>query len=359
MKPVNNPSERIVPVILSGGAGTRLWPLSTSERPKQFLALTDPSASMFQLTLARCKDPELFAAPIVVANARHADLVKRQLAESGIAPRAILLEPAARNTAPAIALAALEADNNDALLLVMPSDHVIADTAAFLDAVSLAAPAAEYGALVTFGIEPTHAETGYGYFAMGEADRDQAGVFTVDRFVEKPDVTTAQSMLDSGHYLWNAGIFLFSAGRYLDELARHEPEILRSVRAALDSAKRAGAIVTPDPAAFAACPAQSIDYGVMERADDVVTVPLLCGWSDVRSWDAIADLAAHSDQAHGSDAATIDSSGNYVHADGVRVSLCGVTDMIVVATREEVMIVPRGQSQRVREIVDARAKKAD
>lgn len=346
MNEMKNDAERIVPVILSGGSGTRLWPLSTVERPKQFLALTDPVRSMFQLTLARCADPNLFAAPIIVANARHGAIIGEQLDACAIAPLAIILEPAPRNTAPAIALAALEA-GDDALLLVMPSDHRIADTAAFVAAVSSAAPAARHGALVTFGIEPTHAETGYGYIARGDALADHPGVFAVDRFVEKPDANHAQAMVDSGNYLWNAGIFLFSARRYLDALAHHEPDIERCARSAVDRAERTGAIVTPDAATFEASPAQSIDYGVMERSDNVVTVPLSCGWSDVGSWDAIADLAG------------VDSAGNYVHAEGLRVSLAGVSDMIVVATGDEVMIVPRGQSQLVRGLAEASRERTE
>lgn len=342
MKDIDTSVEGIVPVILSGGSGTRLWPLSTPERPKQFLALTDPVLSMFQLTLARCSDTETFAAPIVVANARHGAIIVEQLDACDTAPRAIILEPAIRNTAPAIALAAIEAGGGDALLLIMPSDHRIADNVAFVDAVARSAPAARHGALVTFGIEPTHAETGYGYIAKGNALEAHDGIFGVERFVEKPDADRAQAMLDSGGYLWNAGIFLFSAGRYLEQLARHEPDIERCARAAIDGAKRAGAIVTPDATAFESSPAQSIDYGVMERSDDVVTVPLSCGWSDVGSWDAIADLAG------------VDGAGNYIHAEGMRVSLSGVTDMIVVATGDEVMIIPRGQSQRVRDIAEAR-----
>lgn len=347
MNNIKSKTERIVPVILSGGSGTRLWPLSTPERPKQFLALTDPVRSMLQLTLARCSDDGIFAAPIVVANARHGDLVERQSAESGVTPRAIILEPAARNTAPAIALAALEVGGGEVLLLVMPSDHRIGDTTAFLDAVALAAPAARAGALVTFGIEPTHAETGYGYIAKADALGDHNGVFAVERFVEKPDADSARAMLNSGDHLWNAGIFMFSARRYLDELARNEPDIERCARAAIDGAKRNGAIVTPDAKAFEPSPSQSIDYGVMERSDDVATVPLSCGWSDVGSWDAIADLAG------------VDSAGNYVHAEGVRVSLAGVTDMIVVVTSDEVMIVPRGQSQLVRGLAEARRDTAE
>ncbi len=341
----NNGGKTIVPVILSGGSGTRLWPLSTPERPKQFLALIDPVRSMFQLTLARCADPNLFAAPIIVANARHGAIIGEQLDACDVTPRAIILEPAPRNTAPAIALAALEA-GDDALLLVMPSDHRIADTTAFVAAVTRAAPAARQGALVTFGIEPTHAETGYGYIARGDAVASHPGVFAVDRFVEKPDENRAQAMLDSGGYLWNAGIFLFSTRRYLDALARHEPDIERCARAAIDGAKRAGATVTPDATAFESSPPQSVDYGVMERSNDVVTVPLSCGWSDVGSWDAIADLAG------------VDSGGNYVHAKGVHVSLAGVSDIIVVATGDEVMIVPRGQSQLVRGLAEARHDKA-
>jgi mannose-1-phosphate guanylyltransferase/mannose-1-phosphate guanylyltransferase/mannose-6-phosphate isomerase len=339
----------IVPVILSGGSGTRLWPLSTGDRPKQFLRLADPKMSLFQQTLKRGQG-QIFAPPIVVANERHRALVAEQLDELGIAPAAVLLEPVGRNTAPAIALAAMHADD-DALLLIMPSDHRIADESAFFAAVKHAIDEARDGALVTFGITPDRPETGYGYIAMGDETVAGGGIFAVDRFVEKPDLPTAEAMVESGNYLWNSGIFLFSAKTYFDELERHEPEIATRVREAMLAGERDGATILAAKDAFHACPAQSIDYGVMERSDRVVTVPVACGWSDLGSWDSIAELAPSRGT---SDVTIIDSPNSFVHADGIGISLCGVGDLIVVATAQHVMILPRGQSQRVKEIVVTR-----
>ncbi|NCP10590.1 MAG: mannose-1-phosphate guanylyltransferase [Sphingomonadales bacterium] len=340
----------IVPVILSGGSGTRLWPLSTPDRPKQFLRLTDPDESLFQRTIARCIGPA-FAAPIVVASGRHRDLLADQLEASGVTSATIVLEPVARNTAAAIALAALTVPT-DALLLVMPSDHRIGDVAAFLQAVETAHDAALGGALVTFGVTPDRPETGFGYIAMGQPVASGSGAYRVDRFVEKPDRARAETMVADGGYLWNAGIFLFTAKAYLDELEKFEPEVAHCAAQAMATATRNGAIVAPGSEAFGVCPSQSIDVAVMERSDKVVTVPLACDWSDIGSWDALADL---SESAAG-EATLIDSAGSFVHAEGVHVTLCGAPDLIVVASAGEMLIVPRGESQRVRDAVAARTK---
>ncbi|MFN3435544.1 MAG: mannose-1-phosphate guanylyltransferase, partial [Sphingomonas sp.] len=270
----------IVPVILSGGSGTRLWPMSRPEMPKQLLALT-AEETMLQLTAKRAHG-EAFAAPIVVANARHADHIDEQLAAAGAAPQAVILEPVARNTAPAIALAALAAQGEDALL-VMPSDHVIADVAAFHAAIEAAMPLVAEGWLVTFGITPDAPETGYGWIKIG--DVLAPGVHRVARFVEKPVRERAEEMLASGDHAWNGGIFLFRADIFLGALAAHAPGMLTATQDAMRGARREGVRIHPDADAFGASPSDSIDYAVMERAERVAVVPVSMGWSDVGSWD--------------------------------------------------------------------------
>src|SRR6476646_4974500 len=253
---MNDAAAKITPVILSGGSGTRLWPMSRDERPKQFLALAGDE-TMFEQTLARVSDEGQFGAPLVVANRRHAELIAQQLGGKAVT---LILEPAARNTALAIALAALHAAP-DAPLLVMPSDHVIADVAAFHRAVAAALPLVREGWLATFGIAPDAPETGYGYIAMGEALA--GGVQRVERFVEKPDLATAEAMLADGRHVWNGGIFLFRADAYLDALAAYAPAILEAAKRAMAAAERDGTTILPDAAAFSASPSDSIDYAVM------------------------------------------------------------------------------------------------
>lgn len=340
----------IVPVILSGGSGTRLWPMSRPERPKQLLALT-ASETMLQLTARRAAG-ERFAAPVVVANAAHADEIEAQLAAVGIAPAALILEPAGRNTAPAIALAALAAADPAAPLLVMPSDHVIADVPAFHAAIHAALPLVEQGWLATFGIAPDAPETGYGWIAVGEALAP--GVHRVARFVEKPPAAEAQRMLDDGGYAWNGGIFLFRADAYLAALGQHAPEILRDCQIAIEQARRDGARILPDAAAFAACPSDSIDYAVMERADRVAVAPVAMGWSDLGSWDALHTLSADADgnALHG-EVLALETTGTLVRSDGRRIALVGITDLIVVAAGDDVLILPRGRSQDVKKLIEA------
>ena len=345
----------IVPVILSGGAGTRLWPLSRPERPKQLLALT-AEETMLQLTArrtARGSDGGAdFAAPVVVANAAHADEIEAQLAAVGHPAGLLILEPAGRNTAPAIALAALAVDDPAAPLLVMPSDHVIADVAAFQTAIAAALPLVEDGWLATFGITPDAPETGYGWIAVGDELAD--GVHRVARFVEKPPLAEAQRMLDDGGFAWNGGIFLFRADAYLAALAQHAPDMLRDCRIAVAQARREGSRLLPDAAAFAACPADSIDYAVMEKADQVAVAPVAMGWSDIGSWDALHALTADAaGNAHEGDIVALDTNGTLVRSDGVRIRMVGVSDLIVVAAGNEVLILPRGRSQEVKALLAA------
>ena len=339
----------ITPVILSGGSGTRLWPLSRSQRPKQLLALTG-ERTMLQMTAARCTDRARFGAAIIVTNALHASEIAVQLDQDR--PAAIILEPAGRNTAPAIALAALESAP-DAPLLVMPSDHVIDDVAAFHAAIEAAMPLVEQGWLVTFGITPDKPETGYGYIRRGEAVT--AGVQKVDAFIEKPDLARAQAYLAEGNYSWNGGIFLFRADAYLAALERFEPDMLAAVRASLAGAAREGSMILPAAEAFLSARSESIDYAVMEKADQVAVVPVEMGWSDVGSWDALHLLGVPDDKGNvlQGDVVSIDSSGCMIRSEGPVVTVAGVSDLIVVATRDAVMILPRGSSQEVKKIVEA------
>ena len=349
-------STAIVPVILSGGAGTRLWPMSRPERPKQLLALT-AQETMLQLTAQRTPSGERFAAPIVVANAAHADEVEAQLIAVGMRPSALILEPVGRNTAPAIALAAIAAGSGDAPLLVMPSDHVIADVPAFHAAIDAALPLVEAGWLVTFGVSADSPETGYGWIKVGE--RIAPGVHRVTRFVEKPPLDAAEAMLAAGDHAWNGGIFLFRADRYLEVLEREEPAMVTAAEAAMAAARREGARVWPDAEAFAASPSESIDYAVMEKAARVAVVPVSMGWSDLGSWDALDAISDHDDggNAHssqlGGEVIAVDTSNCFVRTDGIRVALVGVSDLIVVASGDEILILPRGRSQEVKKIIEA------
>lgn len=345
------PAPPIVPVILSGGSGTRLWPMSRPERPKQLLALT-AEETMLQLT-ARRTGGERFAAPIVVANARHADQVEEQLAAVGAGAATLILEPVGRNTAPAIALAALAAADGATPLLVMPSDHVIADVEAFQAAVEAALPLIAEGWLATFGIEPDAPETGYGYIRIGE--ELSAGVHRVARFVEKPDREAAEAMVAAGDHAWNGGIFLFRADAYIAALAEHAPEMLAASRAAMDGARREGSRIYPDADAFAASPADSIDYAVMERADRVAVVPVAMGWSDLGSWDALHTISALDEGGNATRGAVIalDSTNCLVRTDGARVAMVGVSDLIVVASGDDILILPRGRSQEVKALLEA------
>jgi mannose-1-phosphate guanylyltransferase/mannose-1-phosphate guanylyltransferase/mannose-6-phosphate isomerase len=310
---------------------------------------------MLQLTARRADDPLRFSSPLVVANAAHADEIEEQLAAIGSKPEALILEPVARNTAPAIALAALSMAP-DALMLVMPSDHVIVDVAAFRAAIDVALPLANEGWLVTFGITPQAPDTGYGYIRAGELLTE--GVRRVESFVEKPDRATAESYLAEGCYAWNGGIFLFRADAYLSALDAHAPAIAAAVRASLASGRREGTRIYPDADAFAASPDDSIDYAVMEKAARVAVTPVDMGWSDVGSWDALHELADKDDQgnAHHGEIVAIDTSGCLIRSSGPLVAAVGVKDLIIIATGDAVLIMPRGSSQEVKRAVAALKK---
>ncbi|WP_434026033.1 mannose-1-phosphate guanylyltransferase/mannose-6-phosphate isomerase [[Pseudomonas] boreopolis] len=340
----------LLPVILSGGSGTRLWPLSRETYPKQFLPLVGED-SMLQATWKRVA---ALAArgPIVVANAEHRFIAAEQLQQAGTTPTAILLEPAGRNTAPAIAVAALEAIalGQDPLLLVLPSDHVIADEAAFHAAIGVAAAAAETGKLVTFGIAPTRPETGYGYIKA----RGDEPARPVERFVEKPDLATAEGYLASGDYFWNSGMFLFKASRYLEELARHAPAIAQAARQAWERAKRDTDFIRLDEAAFAASPSDSIDYAVMEKTDAAAAVPLDAGWNDVGSWSALREVSGQDadGNAHHGDVIAIDCRNTYAYGDRL-IAMIGLEDVVVVETVDAVLV---GKSERMQEVKDVVAR---
>ncbi|WP_130752884.1 mannose-1-phosphate guanylyltransferase/mannose-6-phosphate isomerase [Sphingobium xenophagum] len=343
----------IVPVILSGGSGTRLWPVSKPERPKQLLPLT-ADETMLQLTAVRTQGfgAASIGRPILVSNAAHADIIDEQLQQINIGDYSVILEPIGRNTAPAIALAALEAQPSDALL-VMPSDHVIDDLPAFHDAITRALPLVAQGWLITFGIEPEGPETGYGYIQMGQACGDQ--VNKVVRFVEKPDVADAERMLTEGDHAWNAGIFLFRADAYLAALKRHQPGMMAAVRASMEQAKRDGPRIFPDATAFHSCPSDSVDYAIMERETQVACVPVAMGWSDVGSWDslhAVSNRCTDENAVRG-DALLLGARNCLVHSDGPRVTLVDVDDLIVVVSQGEIMILKRGESQKVRKVTEA------
>ncbi len=346
----NNP--KIVPVILSGGSGTRLWPVSRPERPKQLLPLT-ADETMLQLTIKRADGCDAFVGrPILVANAAHADIIDAQLRASGVDDYLILLEPFGRNTAPAIALAALETQSGDAML-VMPSDHMIADLPAFHSAIARALPLVSEGWLITFGITPDAPETGYGYIRMGETCGDE--VHKVERFVEKPDAARAHAMLAQGNHVWNAGIFLFRADAYLAALERHQPAMLVAAKASLESAERTGLHVSPDAQAFAACPSDSVDYAIMEREEHVACVPVDMGWSDVGSWDSLHSISPKDGDGNAirGEALALGARNCLIHSDGPRVTLVDVDDLIVVVSQGEVMIMKRGESQKVRKVTEA------
>ena len=345
----------MIPVILSGGAGTRLWPLSREAYPKQFLSLVGKD-SMLQATWRRVA-PLASGAPLVVANESHRFMVAEQLRLVGCTPAAILLEPVGRNTAPAIAVAALQAmhDGADPLLLVLPSDHVIADAEAFRAAVHAAEPAAAAGKLVTFGIVPNAAETGYGYIRAesGRMPVGSAEVRTVAQFVEKPDAATAASFVASGEYAWNSGMFLFCASAYLAELERQQPAMLAACRTALAAAARDADFVRLDKTAFTACPADSIDYAVMQHTIAAAVLPIDVGWNDVGSWSALWSVAEQDSDgnAHHGDVLSHGCRNTFAWADGRLVAMLGLEDVVVVDTVDAVLVAHKDHVQEVKQLV--------
>lgn len=342
---------RIVPVILSGGAGKRLWPLSRAGRPKQLMAL-DGGDSLLEQTARRVEDRARFDSAIVVAGADHADAVEAQLAGIGAEPGLLIVEPFGRNTAAAIALAALAAGKDD-LLLVMPSDHLIADGDALRAAIARALPFAAEDWLVTFGIAPDRPETGYGYIRRGPLLGED--VFKAESFAEKPHRDLAEAWLAEGGRDWNAGIFLFRAGAFIAALGEYEPDILDAARSSIEAGRRVGIRLFPDPDAFARAPALPVDVAVMERSNRVAVAPVEMGWSDVGSWDSIYALGDPDSAGNvlGGEVLALDSQDCLIRSDGPAVVAIGVRDLIVIATDDGVLVVPRGESQRVKEALDA------
>jgi mannose-1-phosphate guanylyltransferase/mannose-6-phosphate isomerase len=344
----------IHPVILSGGSGTRLWPMSRTLYPKQLLSLLGRE-SLLQQTVRRVAGRAGFAPPLLVANEEHRFIIAEQLREISVSPGALVLEPVGRNTAPAACIAALALTETepDPLMLVMPSDHTIGDLDAFGVAVGRAAAAAQAGALVSFGITPQRPETGYGYIRRGAQLDGVESVFVVAEFVEKPGPAQAKEYISSGEHSWNSGIFMFPAKLYLDELERLRPEIVAACREALAEARRDSDFIRLGKDAFTACVADSIDYAVMEHTRRAAVVPVSMGWSDVGSWDALWELGSkdqHGNSIHGEVVAEA-TRNCYLRSEAGLVAAVGVEDLVLVATDDAVMVAPRNRTQEVKNLV--------
>ncbi|MCC8396964.1 mannose-1-phosphate guanylyltransferase/mannose-6-phosphate isomerase [Paraburkholderia sp. MMS20-SJTR3] len=346
---------QIHPVILCGGSGTRLWPMSRGGYPKQYLKLTGEH-TLVQQTALRLRGIADIAAPLVVTNNEQRFLVAEQLREVDVQAAAIVLEPASRNTAAAIAVAALLAlrESADALLLVLPSDHVIAGEAAFVKAAEAAAHIAHDGRLVTFGITPTEPHTGYGYIRAGARLIDGTQNFAVDSFVEKPNAATAQRFIDEGGYYWNSGMFMLKASTYMDELRRYQPDVARHAEASLQAAQQDRDFVRLDAEAFAACPDISVDHAVMEKTQCAAVIAVAdLGWNDIGSWTALADIAERDAQNNTliGDVLTDAVSNSYIRAEHRLVAAIGLENVVIVETADAVLVARRDLAQDVKKIV--------
>ncbi len=347
--------SHIHPVILSGGTGTRLWPLSRASYPKQLLALT-ADRTMIQETAARLADLPDSAAPVVVCNNDHRFVIAEQMREIGQAPAAIVLEPVGRNTAPAVAAAAhmLLRDDPDAIMAVLPADHAIRHAGRFLTAVEAAGNLARDGYLVAFGITPTEPHTGYGYIRHGDAIAGHDGSYAVAEFVEKPDEATAERYLASGDYAWNSGMFVFRADRYLEELAALQPDMAACCAEAVEQAEADLDFLRLNEDRFAASPSLSIDYAVMEHTEHAAVIPVDIGWNDVGSWDALWDIGGR--DSHGNvfsgDVLSHDVKNSYLRAESGMVAAIGVENLVVVETRDAVLVATRDRAQDVKDIVE-------
>lgn len=345
---------RIHPVLLSGGSGTRLWPLSRRAFPKQLLPLAG-ERTLIQETALRVADADVFAPPIVVCNDEHRFIIAEQLREAGVEPAAIALEPVARNTAPAIAAAAalVERDDPDGILLVLPSDHVIRDVDAFLAAVDTAAAAARRGALTTFGITPQYADTGLGYIRRGNPWPDLPGAADLAEFVEKPDLARAQAFVASGGYAWNSGMFVFPIRALLSELARFEPKLVAACRDAVAGSERDLTFTRLEERAFAEATSISIDHAVMERTDRAAVVTADIGWNDVGSWAALWEIGERDEAGNVAvgDVVLRDVGNTYVRSEGRLISAIGVNDLVIVETGDALFVAPRGRAHEVKEVV--------
>lgn len=350
-------AHQVFPVILCGGSGTRLWPASRAMYPKQFIPFFEETdESPFASTAQRLRADMGFERPTLLCNNDYRFLLRGELELTGIDPREILLEPVARNTAPAIAVAALSIieQSPDAILAVMPSDHAIKDQRGFVDAVARAARVAAQGRLVLFGITPNAPHTGYGYIRKGDAlSGSERGAFHVDAFVEKPDLKTAEHYLRDGGYFWNSGIFVLSAAAFLDELGRLAPDIIEHSRAALSASQLDLGFRRLDASAYAQSPNISIDYAVMEKTAKSAMLPLDIGWSDLGSWSSIWELAPHDAEGNAvrGDALLVDTRNSYVHSQGALVSTLGVENMIIVQTPDAVLVAKQDRAQDVGKLV--------
>ncbi|MDB4362958.1 mannose-1-phosphate guanylyltransferase/mannose-6-phosphate isomerase [Pseudomonadales bacterium] len=344
----------IIPVILCGGSGTRLWPLSRKAYPKQFIDLTGSGRSMLQETWLRLQGVPDLGAAVIMCNAENRFLVAQQMQDIGADLDAVILEPCAKNTAPAVTCAALHiaASNPDATMLVLPADHLITNEAALHESLLAASAAAEQSHLVTFGVVPTHAETGYGYICK---TKSLAGLLAsgIEEFVEKPDLATAQQYLAGGNYLWNSGMFMFKAARYLEEIGEQAPKILDACKLAVDHARRDLDFTCLDDASFNACPEDSIDYAVMEKASARAVVDLDAGWSDVGSWSSLWDVKQKDSAGNVSigDVVALDTSDSYVHSEHRLIATLGIHNAVIIETADAVLVADRERVQDVKAVV--------
>ncbi len=349
-------SLTIVPVILSGGSGTRLWPLSRSMRPKQFINLVGGD-SLFQKTLGRVAGIEAIAEPVIVCNDEHRFMVAEQMQDLGLSHDAIILEPVGRNTAPAIATAASRLVKSgpagNCLMLVLPADHLIHNNQEFTEAIERARDAASQGSLVTFGITPDRPVTGYGYIKAAPDNTSQVAL-DVERFVEKPTLSVAESYLEEGGYYWNSGMFLFTPESYLAELERHSPDIFTNAIAALESASQDLDFLRLNQSAYEVCPSISIDYAVMERSDKVKVVPLNAGWTDIGSWTSLWESGDKDDQGNVTRGDVVLQSVNnsYVHSENKLVTALGVDDLIIVETHDGLLVTSKQKDQDIKQLVE-------
>ena len=343
----------IVPVILSGGVGSRLWPLSRKQYPKQYLPLVSGN-TMLQETILRLNGLNNLADPIIICNADHRFLVAEQCQKIDIKNPTILLEPVGRNTAPAISVAALQSlkEIDNAVLLVLPADHVIQDVKAFHVAINTASKQAQNGKLAIFGIVPTDANIGYGYIKFSKDDID--GAYKVEEFVEKPDLKTAQTYLEQGNYLWNSGMFMFKADTLIDELTTHSPEIVTSVNYSVNNAMQDLDFIRLDNQAFESSPSDSIDYALMEKSDNVVVVPLDAQWNDIGSWSALYDIGIKDTNGNviQGDVFTEETTNTYIHANHHMVATIGVQDLVIVDTPNATLISTKDKAHEVKKIVE-------
>ncbi len=347
----------IIPVILCGGSGTRLWPLSRTSYPKQLLTLID-GKSLLQHTLERIRNIPGVEKPVVICNQDYRFITAEQLRDIGFADARIILEPAGKNTAPAATIAALylKEINEDALMLVLPADHVISDHEKFIDSVKQAADAAQQEKMVTFGVVPTKPETGYGYIQKGESLNDNA--FQVQRFVEKPDLKTAEKYLQSGEYFWNSGMFMFKIKTFLHEVAQHAPDILANCQRCMEEVNIDFDFYRIKPALFAECPSESLDYAIMEKSNNIAVVPLKSDWSDVGSWNAMWDIHEVDFQGNAvkGDVMTHEISNCYLHAESRLLAAVGISDIAVVETADAVLVTHKNSCQDVKMLVNSLKK---